>query len=195
MPKNDTTPREFAVALPREMASVERETAEARTFTEDEHTAILADRIKQETAALETAKAELAEQVEALVAEKAELQTKVDLLESEKATLESEFATYKGEIERKAEVAARREERIAKVRESAPHLKDDFFTPERADRFAEMETAAFDAYLADMGATAPSAGAAPKTPARETAMSGAQVQAPEAKTATGNSFFNKFKGA
>lgn len=178
--------------LPRETANLERETAEARTFSEEEHDAILASRIQQETAALESDKAGLAEQVTTLTAEKAELEAKIDVLTAEKAAVEAEFAEYKEDLERKAEVAKLRGERVSTVREAAPHLAEDFLTDERAQRWAEMETAAFDDLVEGLKASAPAGGGA-KTPARETAMTGAPVE--PVKGSAGNKFFDHFKGA
>lgn len=150
-----------------------------RTFTEQEAYALVADNVQRETAAA-------AAQVEALTSEKAALETKLEVAE---AALATEKARADGAIEwheavlrqhetEKAQ-SARKDERVAKVRETAKHLKEDdpFFTPERAQRWSEMDDAAFAEYLAELAAV--STGAAPATndgqPPRETAMAGTPV--------------------
>lgn len=158
---------------------------EPRLLTEDEHTAILGATIQRETAALQ-------DKVTALETEKAELQTKLDTsaaaLETEKQareTAEKALEDYKAQVEREREIAARKDERVAKVREVASHLKDDFFTPERVQGWAEMEQAAFDAWVAEVAALTSGVAPAAKDgqPPRETAMQGRTPQTP---VSTGN---------
>ncbi len=145
-----------------------------RPFTEDEAYAIAADRVVRETA-------DLTQKAEALTSEVAELKAKLDVsdaaLATEKAakeTAEKALADYKAEVEQHREVAARRGEREKKVREVARHMKDDWFTTERIDRWAAMDDAVFGEYVAEIaalgGGVAPAGG-----PPRETAMSGDPV--------------------
>lgn len=138
----DSLPRETAAAT-----DLPRETAEARTFSEEEHTAIVADRVARETAELEGQNQTLQEQVTALTTEKAELQTRLDTAEVARAAAEQALADYKAEVTATAEKAARRAERLASVREAAKHMPDAWFTDQRADEWAAMEQASFDSFL------------------------------------------------
>lgn len=172
-----------------------RETAEGpapaapaapRMLTEGEAYAVAASEVQRETAALTS-------EVETLKSEKAELEKKLDLETSAKTAAEQarekaekDLADYKAEQELKAEQASRSESRVAKVREVASHLKDDFFTPERAARWAAMEDPEFDAYVAELAEVSPK-GEAPKADGelpRETAAAGRQVT--EKKGSTDN---------
>ena len=77
-----------------------------------------------------------------------------------------------------ASIEGRKAERVDKVREVAKHLGEDFFTPERASRWAGMEETAFAEYLADLGETAAKAGnATGQEIPRETAMEGTRAPA------------------
>jgi len=174
-----------------------RETAEGpapaapaapRMLTEGEAYAVAASEVQRETAALAT-------ENETLKSEKAELEKKLDLETSAKAAAEQarekaekDLADYKAEQELKAEQAARSESRVAKVREVASHLQDDFFTPERAARWAAMEEGEFEAYVAELAEVSPKGDATPKVddgqPPRETAAAGRQVT--EKKGSTDN---------
>lgn len=173
-----------------------RETAEGpapaapaapRMLTEGEAYAVAASEVQRETAALTS-------EVETLKSEKAELEKKLDLETSAKAAAEQarekaekDLADYKAEQELKAEQASRSESRVAKVREVASHLKDDFFTPERAARWAAMEDTEFDAYVAELAEVSPKGEAADKANGevpRETAAAGRQVT--EKKGSTDN---------
>jgi chromosome segregation ATPase len=137
---------------------------ETRTFTEAEHLAVLSDAVRRETATLQTEK-------ETLSTEKAALESRVDTLEAEKAVLiterdnaVTELTTFKAEMAEKEQTEARKGERLAKVREVADHLPEDYFTAERATRWAEMSDEAFETAVADLAATKPPAGSAPKVP-------------------------------
>jgi chromosome segregation ATPase len=140
-----------------------------RTFTEGEAYALVADGVQRETAALST-------QVETLTSEKSALETKVELAEAGLATekagreaAETALADYKTGVETEKAQAARKDGRVAKVREVAKHLKDEFFTDERATRWSAMDDEAFTAYTTELAEL--SAGVAPTTTApRETAM-------------------------
>ena len=121
-----------------------------RTYTEVEHLALRADAVTRETAALTEAKdsvetkvTELSARVDVLEAEKAALETKVS--EAEKA-----FDDYKTELERLAAVELAKEERIKAVKAAREDLPENYFTEDRVQRWAEMETAAFEAFIEDI---------------------------------------------
>lgn len=147
-----------------------------RTFTESEAYALVADNVQRETAAVR-------EQVETLTSEKAALETKLEVAEaalaSEKARADGAIAWHEAVLAEHAREKAnegRKDARVAKVRETAKHLEEAFFTPERASRWAQMEDAAFDEYIAELAAV--STGVAPvdtNQPPRETAMAGKTV--------------------
>jgi chromosome segregation ATPase len=163
--------------------------ADEKTFTETEHIAILTDRVAAETASLTQAR-------KALETEKSELQNKLDVAESAKVAAEQakekaeqELADFK-DAQAKAEAKAKKKgERVAKVKEVAAHLGEEFLTDEaRVERIVAMEDEAFDGYVSDLKATAP-AGAATTTAPRETAMAGAPSAAAGGDTQTaGRSF-------
>lgn len=147
-----------------------------KTYTEAEHDAILTSTVERETASRDARIAEL----EATVNDQA---GRLDVMESEKAAAEQardtavrEFADFKTGLEELASVEGRKTERVEKVREVAKHLGDDFFTAERASRWAGMEESAFAEYLADLGETAAKAGSAggQEIP-RESAMEGTRA--------------------
>lgn len=162
-----------------------------RTFTEREAYALVADNVQRETAALST-------QVETLSSEKAALETRVEVAEAALATekaakekAEQDLVDFKAQLETEKAQEGRKADRVAKVRETAKHLTDEFFTPERASRWAAMEDAAFEEYISELAAvstgTAPAGdGEAP----RETAMAGKQV----AGTPKGGSLLGQFLG-
>lgn len=148
-----------------------------RTFTEQEAYALVADNVQRETAAA-------AAQVETLTSEKAALETRLEVAEaalaSEKARADGAIEWHEAfvaQVEREKANAGRRDARVAKVRETAKHLKEDdpFFTPERADRWAQMDDAAFEDYIAELAAVSTGVSASEGAPPRETAMQGQQV--------------------
>jgi len=148
------------------------EKTEPRLLTEDEHAAIVADRVSRETSSL-------TEQVTSLGTEKAELQTKLDTteaaLETEKAehqATKDAFEAFKTQVVTDKEIASRRTDREAKVREVAAHLKDEFFTEERVQRWAEMSEEAFDTFVTETAALVGGKTPAGEQPPRETAMQG-----------------------
>lgn len=169
--------------------------ATARMFSEDEAYAIAADRVKAETA-------KITEENEKLKGENIDLQSKLDVsaaaLETEKAAREAAdkaFEDYKGEAAAKAEAASRQDERVGKVKEAAPHMGEDFFTQEKAARWASMEQTEFDTYVAELAAVAPKTPGSPGQPPRETAASGRSVEgAPKGAEAT-RSLFAVKRGA
>jgi chromosome segregation ATPase len=147
-----------------------------RTFTEQEAYALVADNVSRETAAA-------AAQVETLTSEKAALAQKLELAEAGLATektaretAEQALADFKAQVETEKAQAARKGDRVAKVRETAKHLKDEFFTDDRAARWSAMDDDAFEGYIKELAEL--SAGVAPAegtTPPRETAMQGQSV--------------------
>lgn len=171
-----------AASLPRETAeSLPRENADDRTFTEEEMNAITADTVRRETASLN-------QEVTDLKAEKAELETKVtdlenslDLAEQAKEKAEKDLEDYKASVAREQELAELAQKRTEKVREVAKGVKEDFFTPERAERWAKMDAEEFDSYVGELAElyTATSEGDAGEKPERESAsaMTGASVKA------------------
>ena len=144
--------------------------ADDKTYTEAEHIAILSDRLAKETA-------ELTATVDQLTGSKTELENKLDVAESAKTAAEAKVAEaekaledFKAEVTEREESAARKDDRLAKLRESAEHLGDDFFADEkRIERIVAMKDDDFDGYVADLAAT--SVGAPKSTSApRESAM-------------------------
>lgn len=150
-------------------------TKTVRTFTEQEAYALVADNVQRETAARQAT-------IDTLTSEKAATDTKLEVAE---AALATEKARADGAIEWHTAVLAQHEtekaqegrkaERVAKVRETAKHLTDAFFTPERAQRWSVMDDVAFAEYVSELAAV--STGATPATdgPPRETAMTGKPV--------------------
>ena len=147
--------------------------ADEKTYTEAEHIAILADRVTTETASLTEVNA-------TLVTEKSELQNKLDIAESAKVAAEqraekadADLLAFQTRVTEDAAALARKDERLDKVKETAAHLGDDFFTDvDRVARIVAMDEDAFTGYLDDLKATAPAAGTTAPPP-RETAMAGA----------------------
>lgn len=144
--------------------------ADEKTYTEAEHIAILSDRLTKETA-------DLTAERDQLSSVKTELETKLDVAEgakvaAEQRAVEAEAALteYKGEVEREREAAAKKDTRLAELREAAAHLDDEFFNDEkRVTRVVAMSDEDFQGYLADLGATNTVTPKAPIVP-RETAM-------------------------
>lgn len=150
--------------------------ADEKTYSEDEHIAILADRVTRETADLTAERDQLA-------AEKADLETQLDVETSAKQAAElrateaeKSLADFKAEVEQREEAAARKDERVAKVREVAAHLDDSFFEDEaRIKRIVAMDEEAFTGYLSDLGASTKTPGKTTTDVPRETAMTGDKV--------------------
>lgn len=151
--------------------------ADEKTFSEQEHLAILADRVTKETASLTAERDQLA-------SEKTELENKLDVEATAKAAAEKRaeeaeqaLDEYKSEVEAERESAKKKDERVAKAREVAGHLADDFFEDDkRVERILAMSDEGFEGYLADLGAASKSAPKTTTTIPRETAMSGAPAQ-------------------
>lgn len=164
-----------------------------RTFTEDEHLAILTDRVSTETAAITEARDELK-------SERDDLATQLDVekaaraaAETERDEAKNELQTFKDQVEAEREAASRKDERLGKVKEAAPHLGEDFLNEEREEakarvaRIVAMDDETFTAYVADLGATKPEGYQPSPTPPRQTAMVGAGAQPPAASEGGANS--------
>lgn len=139
-----------------------------KTYTEDEYDSVLAKVSALEAKLAEFEGAQQESEVEAKIAEikaeaqalNADLQTKLDtaLLEAEAAKSEKEkvleyLTQVQADADKAAEIAARRDERIALVKEqtSFPESRIE----ERADAWAAMDEAAFTAALDDWKTIAP----------------------------------------
>jgi chromosome segregation ATPase len=152
--------------------------SEPRMFTEDEHLAVLADRVAKETASL-------SESLTSLNAEKAELQNKLDVAEAAKVAAETAAAAaekaledFKAELEAEKAAAEKKEERLAAAKAAASHLPEEFFADEaRVARIVAMSDEQFAGYVADLGATHVAPVTTTEVP-KETAMSGSTVAAP-----------------
>lgn len=146
--------------------------ADEKTYTEDEHIGILTERVRRETA-------DLSAKVDELTATVTDLGTKLDVAESAKVAAEAkvtevqgELDSFKAEVQGEREAASRKETRVAKLREVASHLPDEWYEAEgRLERICAMDDAAFETYASDLGSTntvTPTGTAVP----RETAMAG-----------------------
>lgn len=120
---------------------------EDRTYTAQEHLALMADAVTRETAELSSAKETLETQV-------SELNQKVDVLEAEKAAAETkaadiqkEFDDFKAAQERAAAVETAKQERSKAVKDANPALPENYFTEERVQRWAEMAQESFDDFV------------------------------------------------
>jgi DNA repair exonuclease SbcCD ATPase subunit len=134
-------------------------------LTEKQYMELLAARLERETAGLQaqmaelaTARDELTEHVASLNAEKSELAGRIDVLEAAKSAAETarddaaaEFEAYKTHQAEIAAIAARKTERVDRVRAAAPHLTDDFTgNLDRQQRWAEMAEEAFVQHVNDL---------------------------------------------
>lgn len=131
----------------------------SRTFTQDEFDAAVAEAVKPLQEELKTFKAQASQsEVETRIAEMEsslkELQSKLDaaVLEAEKAKQDKEDILAKQEADRVAAeaataLAARRDERLAKV--SAVATFPDEYLQSNADRFAAMSDEDFEAAIED----------------------------------------------
>lgn len=163
--------------------------ADGRTFTEGETYALVADNVARETAGLQAEKAELETTIATLKSENADLQTQLDVAVAAREKAEQDLVDYKADLAAEAERAERRDARVAQVRQAAAHLKDDFFTDERAQRWAAMETAEFDAYVAELAAV--SAGVSTtQTPSAETAAAQTSMSGEPVETKSTKGFFD-----
>lgn len=159
-----------------------------KTYSEDEHIAILTDRVAKETA-------ELTAERDQLTGSMTELETKLDVETSAKVAAEKRadeaaqaLEEFKAQVEAEREAAARKDTRVALMRENAQHLGEDFFNDEkRIARVVAMKEEDFEGYLADLKVTAPTAGATTTSTApRETAMKGEPAAVGAGKSVAGN---------
>lgn len=139
-------------------------TDQQNVYSEAQHFALLTSAVERETASLAETKKALEAQIETLGSEKAALadelastQSRLDVLEAEKAAAEAradaaaqEFADFKAELALAAEIAEKKTARVERVRAANASLGEDFFTQERAQRWAEMSDDAFEALVADL---------------------------------------------
>lgn len=161
-----------------------RETAAAddgpRVFTEDEHLALLADRVARETSVLREQVAALTTAADTLVVER-------DAAAAARDAATAELAAYRAQVEHERVVAERTGTRSAAVAEVV--VDPAFVTPERAARWAAMDDEQFAAVLDDLRAAttagAPAASGAPGAP-RQTAAFTAAASRPVVATATGS---------
>lgn len=164
-----------------------------RTFTESEAYALVADNVQRETAARQAT-------IDTLTSEKAALETKLELadaaLAAEKVRADGAIAWHDAVmtgIETEKAQLARKDERVAAVKTAAPHLKDEFFTAERAMRWCALDQEAFEAYtkeLAELATGVPSV-TNDGGPPRETAM---QTTTSTAAPASGGSLLGQLLG-
>lgn len=129
--------------------------SESRTFTEEEHFALLTAAVERETSDLDTA-------LEASKAQVAELENKVDVLTAERDTLsteveqaKAEFEDFKSELQRAEELDTLRSQRAGQVREAHSNLAEDYFTEDRVNRWAEMTDEQFASFMEDLAAVTP----------------------------------------
>lgn len=160
-----------------------------KIYSESDLLTLAADRAARETAELSakvaeltTAKDEVANKLDVEIAAREAAEKRAEEAESK----HDEFVKAQ-EAEKAA--AARKDERLAKVREAASHLPDSFYEDEgRVARIVSMEDEAFEGYLADMRETASGVPAGTSGAPRETAMSGDPVTG-DAKPGTAASNF------
>jgi hypothetical protein len=183
-------PRETAELAP--VASV-REIAADRTFTEGEAYALVADGVARETASKVADIERLTAEKAALETEKSVLQGQLDVAVVARETAETALASFQATVVAEKEIAACKDARIAKVREVAAHLKDDFFTEARVDAWARKTEDDFAAYVAELAALSEGITAPVGTESRETA-STHMAGDPVGDKPTGNAFFTDFLG-
>lgn len=146
-----------------------------KTFTENDMHLLLADRVAKETA-------DLTAERDSLKAERDELANKLDVESAAKVAAEQKvteiqeaFDAFKSGLEELREAAERKDERLAKVKEAAAHMGEEFLTDEaRVARIVAFSEEQFDGYVADLAATAPKQAGSAVAP-RETAMNGAPI--------------------
>lgn len=135
-------------------------------FTEEQHFALLESAVARETSALNARIAELEATVLANATETAsvasantDLQTRIDVLEAEKSAalaatseVQAAFDTFKSELAEVAEIETRKADRVAAIRAANEGLADDYFTDERAQRWAEMSDETFSVLVEGLSA-------------------------------------------
>ena len=127
-------------------------------YTQEQHLDIVQSIVARETSALTVANEEFVTQVAELTSakttletEKSDLQNKLDVAEAEKsaaiaatAEVQAAFDKFQNELAEQAEIATRKTDRVAAVKAANEGLGDDYFTEDRAQRWAEMSQEAFD---------------------------------------------------
>jgi DNA repair exonuclease SbcCD ATPase subunit len=150
-------------------------------YSEAQHFSLLESAVERETASVTAEKSALEAQVQTLESEKAavaveldEAKNRIDVLEAEKATAEAaaetartELEDFKSETARQARVEELKSERTAAVKAANGNLADNFFTPERVTRWAEMDDEAFGALVTEMRDFAEAAKAQPASEPEE----------------------------
>ena len=162
-------------------------------FTEEQHFALLESAVARETSTLTARIAELeaaalasATETASVATANTELQTRIDVLEAEKSAalaatseVQTAFDAFKSELADAAEVETRKADRVAAIRAANEGLADDYFTDERAQRWAEMSDDTFNVLvegLSAVPATKTDSSEVTKQQARETsAFSGGTV--------------------
>lgn len=184
-----------------------------KTFTEDELKAAIDEAVAKATAELQekvkTFEASVQEsEVEGKIeAAKAELQTKVDELQGQldaavleaktekdnREAIEAWLAEEATKAEQAKEIAARREDRVAKVKEVADFPED--YLEKNADRFAAMSDEDFEARLEEYREIAEKAGKGGGIPSK-TALQAAREDKATGRKGTGVSevFGLRFQG-
>lgn len=131
-----------------------------KTYTAEEHAAILASRVETETASLTAENTQLK-------ADLAEAQNKLDAADSAKLAAEQaretavqELATFKAETEKAQTAEARKGERVTAVKAKCAAIKDEWFDAEvggtkRIDRIVAMADEEFAGYLEDIASFVP----------------------------------------
>lgn len=171
----------------------------ANVYSEAQHFALLTSAVERETASLAEAKGTLETQVATLTSEKAALadelaglKSRLDVIEAEKAAAEvradaaaKEFADFQADLTLKAQVAVQKSARVDRVKCANSSLGEDFFTEERAQRWAEMSDEAFEALVADLTEAAAAGNCAPGAMDGDPKKKGDQEMARESAAFTG----------
>jgi chromosome segregation ATPase len=147
-----------------------------KTYTEEEHLAVLEARVNRETT-------DLTAERDQLTSEKAELESKLDVetaakvaAEQKATAAEQALTDFRTEIADREAAAAKKDERLKQVREAAKHLDDKFFEDEkRIERIVAMSDDNFEGYVNDLASTATVAPSTNPAVPRETAMQGKSV--------------------
>ena len=139
-------------------------TVPANVYSEAQHFALLESAVARESASLTEAKETLETAVGTLEGEKAKqadelstLKSRLDVLEAEKAAAEAradaagqELVAFKADLALQGEIVEKRGVRVERIKAATVSLGDDYFTPERADRWAQLSDEAFEALVADL---------------------------------------------
>lgn len=166
-----------------------------KTYSEEEHTAILADRVTKETAEITAKHDQLQSQV-------TDLTTKLDTADSARLAAEQaaekaaqELADFKAQVEEREAAAQRADTRVEEIKTKLPHLDEEWFKAEgRMDRIVAMKDDDFTSYVTDLASSAPAGDGATREVPRETAMKGEQPGGTP-KVSAGRSFIlHRYEG-